>query len=223
MNLLQVQTVWKCQCQKIVIWNVSIVIMTVICSSSPAQCWPAYHHAAAVTDGDPLSVIRHVEMLETRVIARGNVSLLSWCLVLLLLPQSEAVINMGNPDAKRLYDDLLSNYNKLVRPVQNTTDPLTVRIKLKLSQLIDVVSRTHFLYLLGNFTSQTGPSLSTNYRVVFENYRVFEMVFVHWKLNFLLVNNVWMWQLKSEKDNQTCQQMIIIFVCSILTSASIMK
>ena len=47
---------------------------------------------------------------------------------------------MGNPDAKRLYDDLLSNYNKLVRPVQNTTDPLTVRIKLKLSQLIDVVS-----------------------------------------------------------------------------------
>ena len=46
----------------------------------------------------------------------------------------------GNPDAKRLYDDLLSNYNKLVRPVVNTTDPLTVRIKLKLSQLIDVVS-----------------------------------------------------------------------------------
>lgn len=57
---------------------------------------------------------------------------------MLLLPASDAVINMGNPDAKRLYDDLLSNYNKLVRPVQNTTDPLTVRIKLKLSQLIDV-------------------------------------------------------------------------------------
>ena len=48
----------------------------------------------------------------------------------------------GNPDAKRLYDDLLSNYNKLVRPVVNVTDVLTVRIKLKLSQLIDVVSRT---------------------------------------------------------------------------------
>ena len=58
----------------------------------------------------------------------------------LCLPHSEAVLNTGNPDAKRLYDDLLSNYNKLVRPVQNTTDPLTVRIKLKLSQLIDVVS-----------------------------------------------------------------------------------
>ena len=65
------------------------------------------------------------------------------CLVISILclpPHSEAVLNMGNPDAKRLYDDLLSNYNKLVRPVQNTTDPLTVRIKLKLSQLIDVVS-----------------------------------------------------------------------------------
>lgn len=45
----------------------------------------------------------------------------------------------GNPDAKRLYDDLLSNYNKLVRPVVNVTDVLRVCIKLKLSQLIDVV------------------------------------------------------------------------------------
>lgn len=45
----------------------------------------------------------------------------------------------GNPDAKRLYDDLLSNYNKLVRPVVNTSDVLRVCIKLKLSQLIDVV------------------------------------------------------------------------------------
>ena len=97
-------------------------------------------------------------MLETRESTRGlhRVSLLSWCLVLLILPQSEAVINMGNPDAKRLYDDLLSNYNKLVRPVQNTTDPLTVRIKLKLSQLIDVVSRTHFLFA-GKFHVSNRP------------------------------------------------------------------
>lgn len=46
----------------------------------------------------------------------------------------------GNPDARRLYDDLISRYNKLVRPVMNVTDPLTVHIKLKLSQLIEVVS-----------------------------------------------------------------------------------
>ncbi|CAL1263594.1 unnamed protein product [Larinioides sclopetarius] len=44
----------------------------------------------------------------------------------------------GNPDARRLYDDLISRYNKLVRPVMNVTDPLTVHIKLKLSQLIEV-------------------------------------------------------------------------------------
>ncbi|CAG7640690.1 unnamed protein product [Allacma fusca] len=45
----------------------------------------------------------------------------------------------GNPDAKRLYDDLLSNYNRLIRPVSNNTEKLTVRLGLKLSQLIDVV------------------------------------------------------------------------------------
>ena len=71
-----------------------------------------------------------------------------WLLLLASLTQltsladARTIFNAGNPDAKRLYDDLLSNYNKLVRPVKNTTDPLTVRIKLKLSQLIDVVSST---------------------------------------------------------------------------------
>ncbi|KAM3955006.1 nicotinic acetylcholine receptor subunit alpha 3 isoform 1-T1 [Aphomia sociella] len=57
---------------------------------------------------------------------------------LLLLLTLVLVGCAGNPDAKRLYDDLLSNYNKLVRPVLNVSDALTVRIKLKLSQLIDV-------------------------------------------------------------------------------------
>ena len=51
-----------------------------------------------------------------------------------------AVLIEGNPDAKRLYDEILSGYNKLVRPVKNVTDPVTVKFKLKLSQLIDVVS-----------------------------------------------------------------------------------
>ena len=50
------------------------------------------------------------------------------------------VVDGGNPDAKRLYDDLLSNYNKLVRPVVNVSEAVTVMLKLKLSQLIDVVS-----------------------------------------------------------------------------------
>lgn len=54
----------------------------------------------------------------------------------------------GNPDAKRLYDDLLSNYNKIVRPVVNNSDVLTVRIKLKLSQLIDLASVSFSLFFL---------------------------------------------------------------------------
>jgi nicotinic acetylcholine receptor len=49
-------------------------------------------------------------------------------------------VDSGNPDAKRLYDDLLSNYNKLVRPVSNVSEAVTVHLKLKLSQLIAVVS-----------------------------------------------------------------------------------
>lgn len=44
----------------------------------------------------------------------------------------------ANPDAKRLYDDLLSNYNRLIRPVVNNTETLTVYMGLKLSQLIEV-------------------------------------------------------------------------------------
>lgn len=45
-----------------------------------------------------------------------------------------------NPDAKRLYDDLMSSYNSLIRPVGNNSDRVTVKIGLKLSQLVDVVS-----------------------------------------------------------------------------------
>ncbi|PSN32586.1 Acetylcholine receptor subunit alpha-like 1 [Blattella germanica] len=45
---------------------------------------------------------------------------------------------VANPEAKRLYDDLLSNYNRLIRPVGNNSDRLTVKMGLRLSQLIDV-------------------------------------------------------------------------------------
>jgi len=46
----------------------------------------------------------------------------------------------ANPDAKRLYDDLLSHYNRLIRPVSNNSEVVTVRLGLHLSQLIDLVS-----------------------------------------------------------------------------------
>lgn len=56
---------------------------------------------------------------------------LFFCLVLI-----ESV--NSNPDAKRLYDDLLSNYNRLIRPVSNNTDTVLVKLGLRLSQLIDL-------------------------------------------------------------------------------------
>ena len=52
--------------------------------------------------------------------------------------RSALKIPEANPDAKRLYDDLLSNYNRLIRPVVNNTETLTVWLGLKLSQLIEV-------------------------------------------------------------------------------------
>lgn len=52
----------------------------------------------------------------------------------------------ASQDAKRLYDDLLSNYNRLIRPVGNNSDRLTVKMGLRLSQLIDVVSRPHLTH-----------------------------------------------------------------------------
>ena len=74
---------------------------------------------------------------------------LSPYLALCLLVPAGIVLG-GNPDAKRLYDDLLSNYNKLVRPVVNVSEAVTVRLKLKLSQLIDVVSNFFILSYIGS-------------------------------------------------------------------------
>lgn len=57
----------------------------------------------------------------------------------------------ANPDTKRLYDDLLSNYNRLIRPVINNTETLTVWLGLKLSQLIEMVLIRHVNTTLLNY------------------------------------------------------------------------
>ena len=67
----------------------------------------------------------------------GTRLLLSCAAAFLYLASNPAT---ANPDAKRLYDDLLSNYNRLIRPVANNTDKITVKMGLKLSQLVDLVS-----------------------------------------------------------------------------------
>uniref|UniRef100_A0A1I7WNY2 Neur_chan_LBD domain-containing protein n=1 Tax=Heterorhabditis bacteriophora TaxID=37862 RepID=A0A1I7WNY2_HETBA len=44
----------------------------------------------------------------------------------------------SNEDAKRLYDDLMVNYNRHRRPASGPHEPLTIKLKLRLSQIIDV-------------------------------------------------------------------------------------
>jgi len=76
---------------------------------------------------------RHLLPWSLVVTAVLSMTSLHQCYARLLRPES---------DAKRLYDDKLrfSGYNKLIRPVGNTSDTLTVRIGLRLTQIIDVVS-----------------------------------------------------------------------------------
>lgn len=47
----------------------------------------------------------------------------------------------SNEDAKRLFDDLMKDYNKLLRPVQKPLQKLRISMKLKLSQIIKVVRK----------------------------------------------------------------------------------
>lgn len=56
----------------------------------------------------------------------------------LMMIGSSVIVN-ANSDAERLYDDLINGYNSLIRPVGNNSDRLTVKMALKLSQLIEVV------------------------------------------------------------------------------------
>ena len=53
--------------------------------------------------------------------------------------------------AKKLHEEKLrkSGYNKVIRPVVNASDHIDVRLGLKLSQLIDVVSN-HWVLLYAN-------------------------------------------------------------------------
>merc|ERR1712018_15811 len=51
----------------------------------------------------------------------------------------------GNQDAKRLYSNLLANYDRLIRPVANSSDRLTVHMRLKLSQVIGIDMKRQIL------------------------------------------------------------------------------
>lgn len=68
---------------------------------------------------------------------RGLVNWILCCLVVLVT---------GNDDAKRLYYDLLKrSYNKLIRPVSNSSDKLIVKMGIRLSQLIDIDEKNQIM------------------------------------------------------------------------------
>ncbi|CAI9731357.1 acetylcholine receptor subunit alpha-like 1 isoform X2 [Octopus vulgaris] len=64
-----------------------------------------------------------------------------------ILVYSFMLVCLANHDAKRLYDDLLRKrgYNKLIRPVGNNTDKLTVKLGIRLSQMIDVDEKNQIM------------------------------------------------------------------------------
>ena len=69
--------------------------------------------------------------------------------------------------AKRLYDDKLekSTYKKLIRPVDNASESLTVRIGLRLTSIIDVVSdikSNQIKFICSNITHNIGSSKSVH-------------------------------------------------------------
>ena len=48
-------------------------------------------------------------------------------------------LTASNFASKRLFDDLITGYNRLIRPVGNNTEKLTVNMGLKLTQILEVV------------------------------------------------------------------------------------
>lgn len=51
---------------------------------------------------------------------------------------------------RRLYDDLMRDYNVLERPVENHSQPVTVYLKVSLQQLIDVDEKNQIVWYCFN-------------------------------------------------------------------------
>ncbi|VDM93204.1 unnamed protein product [Onchocerca ochengi] len=53
----------------------------------------------------------------------------------------------GSYHERRLYEDLMKNYNNLERPVQNHSEPVVVYLKVSLQQIIDVDEKNQIVYV----------------------------------------------------------------------------
>jgi hypothetical protein len=76
----------------------------------------------------------------------------------------------ANPDAKRLYDDLLSNYNRLIRPVINHTEKVTVKLGVSLSQIVELVSCYDLMLII--------PQRFETIEIFFLPYEIFNTLFL---------------------------------------------
>ncbi|XP_067933361.1 acetylcholine receptor subunit beta-like 2 [Watersipora subatra] len=71
--------------------------------------------------------------------------IIEWISAVVLIVLFSLQGTQANEDAKRLYKKLMSGYNKLVRPVANSTERLNVKLGLKLSQLIGVDEKNQIM------------------------------------------------------------------------------
>jgi len=102
-----------------------------------------------------------------RRVAALTVAVVTWSALMTSLSGQELVERSVESHAKRLYDNMLlekSGYNKLIRPVDNTSESLTVHIGLRLTSIIDVVSRR--CLHISRFTSRQKPNTVTPSRVL---------------------------------------------------------
>lgn len=66
----------------------------------------------------------------------------------LLFVLSELIqISEGSYHERRLYEDLMRDYNNLERPVANHTEPVIVYLKVSLQQLIDVDEKNQVVFV----------------------------------------------------------------------------
>uniref|UniRef100_A0A914CXH2 Neurotransmitter-gated ion-channel ligand-binding domain-containing protein n=1 Tax=Acrobeloides nanus TaxID=290746 RepID=A0A914CXH2_9BILA len=66
-----------------------------------------------------------------------------------LLTAAIYVLASSNSEVNRLFEDLLENYNKLVRPVRNPSEAISIHFKFKLLQLLDVRERDQVIMTNG--------------------------------------------------------------------------
>ncbi|VDO20234.1 unnamed protein product [Brugia timori] len=95
-----------------------------------------------------------------------------------------------NEDAKRLHDDLMANYNKHRRPAPAANKPITIKLKLRLSQIIDVHEidqiMTCSVWLKQVWTDEKLSWNPKNYGGVSVLYVPYEMI---WVPDIVLYNN----------------------------------